>query len=503
MQSRLAALAPVLVLALLLAACGRDTSTPAPPRARTAAPPPARLSVVRLPVSATLAELQTILDREVPRTLWSIDRQEKSCVPAQRATLCLKKHDKCVFGLDHTKVTPDIGCHIIGDVTRGALRLGGSGETLTLAMPVSALVSARDIGGVLKGETATAAAEVRARIRLGIAGDWQPTARVEIDYDWAEEPGIDFLGQRIRFAGKADPKLAEVVARLERELPRQLARLKPRAEIEAAWAKAFSAIEVNHQAPPAWIRVTPQRLGLGGYRVDGGRLTLDLAAEARTETFIGPRPDDPGVTRLPPPAAIPAITGFRFHLPVTADYHELELVLGKALSKLSQKGIALPDIGTVHPAFGGPTMYGIAGGRLAVGLPIDAKSPSGLIAAKGTVWLTGKPSNQPNSEVVEFRDVAVTESGNASPSLRLLVAIARAPPLQAEIAAALGQDFSRDFGKLRAKIDRALAGKRLGDFVLDMKIAGVAHGTVFPYGEGLYLPVEVAGDAALVYAPAR
>src|SRR3546814_9855547 len=79
--------------------------------------------------------LKSALERAVPRTLWTIDRREKACVPPQRVK---------VFGKRVT-VTPPIACTIVGKVTRGALRLRGEGQEIVVDVPLHAVTSARDV----------------------------------------------------------------------------------------------------------------------------------------------------------------------------------------------------------------------------------------------------------------------------------------------------------------------------------------------------------------------
>jgi hypothetical protein len=489
------------MVASLLAGCGDRSTTDAPPRAPPSPTPAARTSIARIPVTASLADLAALAERSVPRTLWTIDRDEPKCVPAQRATLCIKQNGKCVFGLDRTKITPDIACHISGDVERGALRLTGAGDTLLLAMPVTARLNARDVGGVLKGKTASGTAEIRARIRLGMGPDWQPRGTLSLDYGWQEAPGIDFLGQRITFTGTADRKLETLIAKLERDLPARLAELGVRDAIARGWASGFTVLNVNRRNPPVWIRVSPRRLGFLGYRIAGGEVTLDLAAEALTETFVGPRPADPRQTPLPPPGATGLRPGLNFALPVVGDWHVLEAVLAKALRKLGRKGVEIPQLGRIYPRFGAPTLYATRGNRLALGLPISVTTPGAWAAAKGTVWLTARAGNTFNSPVVTFSDLDVTSAPDADAGLRTLIAIVEAPAMQAALAAALTQNFSGDLAKLRGKLDRALADKPLGDLRLRVELGEIRHGRVLPMGQGLFLPAEATGVATLRYAP--
>lgn len=500
----------LLPMTALLAACGDRTSNPAPPRLTSVSPIQPQSSTIVVPISASIADLEAQLNAEVPQTLVEIDKQTE-CVKAARVTACVVpkleckglkcRKTGCEVGLDDAKVTPDISCRIVGQVTRGPISLSGSGDVIRLAMPVSATVAARDVGGILKSETATAAAEVRAAIRLGMTGDWQPTAKVDIDYDWTEKPGISLLGARITFAGRADPELAKVIARLQARIPVELARLHPRERIDTAWRKGFTAVMLNRTNPPVWLRIAPQQLHYDGYRLDDGKLVLKLAVLAKTETFIGKRPPDPPATPLPPPSRIAADTGFRVHIPVVADYDQLEPVLARALTKLARQPVELPGVGAVKVEFGRVSIYATNGGRLAIGVAMTVTSPAGLVQARGTVWATGIPYNEPGSQRVLVRDLRIDGRGDDA-AFDVLLAVMQAPTVQAELRGGLSQDFARDYAKLLVKIDRALTEKRLGDFVLSADITGVRNGVVTPFGQGLYMPVDAEGAGTLRYAPA-
>src|SRR5262249_34711161 len=151
---------------------------------------PQQSSTIVVPISAPLAEFEAGLNRRVPAQLWSIDEPNKRCVPPQKVKVLGRR----------VNVTPLIKCDIVGQGTGGRITLGGGVNTLTISMPITARLSARNVAGVIKSETATGSAIFRATATLGIGGNWQPVAKVRIAYDWTNPPGIDFLGQRIRFA---------------------------------------------------------------------------------------------------------------------------------------------------------------------------------------------------------------------------------------------------------------------------------------------------------------
>ena len=478
-------------LALLAAGCGRNGGTPAPARDTSPADLPDRTSTIVVPVSASLAELEAGLNARVPTALWSIDRREKKCVPAQRVK---------VLGI-RAKVLPDIACRIVGQVTRGRMRLSGQGNRLILTMPVSARVSAQDIGGIIKRETATGRADVRAVVALSVDGQWQPRAKVDIAYDWTDPPGVDVLGQRIRFASRADAKLQGVIARLERELPGELAKLRTRERLEGLWRQGFTSIELNREKPPAWMRVSPRKLGFGGYQVRGGRLEMVLAAEALTETFVGDRPPDPQPTPLPPPSKHLGDKGLRFFIPVLADFRQLEPVVQRALRKRAAKGIDLAGIGPVDAEFGKVTIYATAGGRLAVGVEAKAKARRGVLPeTKGDVWLTGIPYNEPNSQRVRVRDLRLTGSTDRE-TVNLLINLFLDPTVLGDLQNSLTEDFAPDYNRVLAAARRAVSERREGDFVLSSDIRDVKTGLLTVTGQGLFLPVEAEGTASIRYDP--
>lgn len=477
-------------LPLLLAGCDQQVGNAAPPKVTGNVTMPEQASTIVVPIVADLDQLERGLDRRMPHTLWSINRHLKQCVKAKRVDL----------GIGKVTLTPDLGCRIVGTVTRGRMQIGGSGEQLIVTLPIQARVAVRDLAGVA-GETATGSANVRAIGRLSVVGDWQPTARVQLTYDWTKPPGVDLLGQRITFTDEADKELKSVIAKLERDLPQELAQLQLRRQLDAVWRRSFTAIQLSRRNPPVWMRVAPRRLGYGGYRIEGRQLRLTLRADALTQSFVGQRPTDPPPVPLPPPSPTIGQPGLHFFIPVLADYAQLEPVVQRTLRKLAARGISLQGIGPVNAQFGRVTVYATTGGRLAIGVHAKVKAPESSIAsAEGEAWLVARPYNEPGSQLVRARDIEFATKTN-SPLVDLLAALFADPTVRAGIATGLEHDFAPDYRKLLGKVQRAIGERQEDEFLLRAHVTNVRNGRITATGAGLFMPVAAEGEAQILYRP--
>lgn len=476
-----------------LTACDRQTEVAPPPRASDKAPSPTQKSLIAVPINANTASLKQALERAVPRTLWTINQRERACVQPQRVKVFGKK----------VKVTPPIACTIVGQVTRGPLRLRGEGSEIVVDVPLRATIAARDVGGVLKGETATGAAMAHARIRIELTPDWRTEGKARISYGWTRAPGIDFLGRRITFTDQADAKLKPVVAGVEHEVTREIAKIDIRKQAADVWRQSFTSLELNRENPPVWMRVTPQRILYGGYQVEGQRMNLNLGLEAITETFVSGRPANPAPTLLPRLVREIPKPHLDVRVPVIADYAQLQPVVDRALAKRSKRPFVLPKLGSMMVKFGKSTIYGAEGGRVAVGVDVEAKLEMRSGApTRGRIWMTAIPANKPGSAEVHFTDLVINGDTDGVGG-DLLILLGRSEGFAPLIADALTQNFTNDLGKLQGKIKRAVDQRREGAFVIRTRVDRFETGEIKAYGNGLYLPVRMIGGASVDYRPVR
>ena len=479
--------ASALLAIALLAGCSKKEEFTPPPRADDAIETPPQDSVIAVPISADLSSLAARLERELPRQLWSISRDNTVCIPSRRVKVAFVRIK-----------TPKIKCDIRGTVTRGPMTINGRGKDILVTMPLHAVVRAQDIAGILKQETASADARVNAVINITLDKQWNPQGKVNIRYGWTDAPHIDFLGQRIEFADAVDVKLKGVVSQLERTLPHELEKLQLRSQVERLWGKAFTSLQLNEKNPPVWMRITPQSLQYGGYTLNGKSLHLSLGLKARTETFVGDRPPDPEKVPLPQRAALSQKPGrLVLFVPVVADYGQLEPVIERALAKRAGQPFNVPPVGDLMVKISKVETYGSTYGRVAVGVTFSATPVSGKLGtAIGTVWLAGVPVNAENSREVTFQNVAITGDTDRR-GANLLLKLANTPAFSQTIATALAQNFEKDYDDLMGKVSRAIAHKREGDLLIRATLDDVKTGQLRAAGQGVYLPVWGTGTARI------
>lgn len=490
MPNRASAPMVALLAAALLTGCGGWRDEGRPPRTDDAITIKPQASLVSVPIEAELGDLARALEQRVPRELWRINEPQQTCVASMGVDLGIA-----------TLKTPQIKCDIVGEVTRGPIRVAGSGKELRFSFPITAVVRAEDIGGVLKRETATAKAMAHAVVRIDLAKDWSPRGTVKLSYEWLAEPHVEFLGRTILLTKPAERELAPVIARLERELPGELGRIGIQRQVQQAWASAFTSVVLNEHNPEVWMRITPRALQYGGYEVTNGRLRLRLGMRALTETYVGHRPRPRPATPLPPMQPLDAKPGeLAFFLPVFADYRALEPVLVRALRRRSQRPFMVPGLDPVDATFKSVKIYGTTGGRIAVGLTFSAQERGTTGPTSGTVWMTGKPVNAEDSRRVGFTDFGVTGTTDMTGG-DLILDMINAPGVAPMIADLLAQNFERDYAELLGKVDRAIAAKRTGDVIIHAELQRAKTGQLQAAGAGLYLPVWANGTASVTIVP--
>ena len=470
----------------------RITDYPIPERVTTTPDfAPAR-SILSTQIGIPIERVRLGLESDISRDLWSIDRHLRECVPRQ---------DIGILGVQIAR-TPRVSCDVVGDVRRGSFLLEGRGNRLTARFPINATVRVENIGGVIARETATATAWIEVTARLGIDPQWRPSPDIDIEYSWVDEPGVDFLGQRIRFTNEADNELAEVIRQIEASLEREISSLDIRSEVESLWAQGFAIENLSRENPPVWLRLTPKSAGVGSLQANSRQVSVNVQIEALTEIFVGDSPERPEAGPLPANIPTSGPAGVTATLPVLADYSEVEPVVLRALRRLSDRGIAVDDLGRLDVAFEGVTIYATTENRIALGITATVE-PVGNFTGRfwgvssGEIWLTAEPVTEAGSEVVSVRNLQVF--GDMDSDIGdLLVRFVQSEEVRAEIEAALVEDFRADYEMVIEKARNGIRSVMVGNVELRLDLATIHHGPIQVTSLGLFMPVEATGAARVI-----
>ncbi|WP_157785550.1 DUF4403 family protein [Sinorhizobium fredii] len=486
--------------AIGLVACNPwSTSYDVPPKTEDAVHAKSKTSAIVIPISAKLVDLQERLNSEVPSVLYAVNENRDACVPAKWAKYCLipRPFGGCIQEAK-TQITPAIDCHLKGSVTRGKITLGGSGDMLSMNMPVKVEVTAKGRGEIGKNiqETADGTATVAVTLKFDLDEDWQPSAAVTAKHTWDKTIGIDILGFRITFADKVDPKIEEALQSLQGKIPEMLAKLNLKEQAANAWSKGFDTFRVNEK-PDVWVRFSPEAIGYSGYSiVPDGDILVSVMAKGKTETFVGEKPQGGPTQPLPKLVRQLPNPGFEFYLPISVDYSILEDSVGKTLKLGQVQTFDVPDVGKIEATFQKVQVYQTKDNAIAIGLTAVADPPTGFLDTSGTIWLTGKfdVDNEAKKLSVNKLDVYGETDNN---TVDLLISLARFGPINEELRKGVSYNFSREYEKGMVEANKFLRRQVSDDFYFDGKLDNVTADGLSGGPTGVILGFSALGSGEL------
>lgn len=510
----------VCTLAFVVSGCTRDASNAAPPRLNENVPFEARSSVITMPISVSLAQLEDTLNQKVPKELYKLDEDKEDCTPDVEQCLVPKLvHDGSTCGLSvfghcklwlprikksgcvagQLKIIDGLDCHLKGTVSRGNILVRGDQRTLSVSVPIAASVTASDLGGSGDNihETANGSINASADVSFDVDENWNPSVVFNPTYGWDERFGVDILGIRITLGSKVEPKLNEALEQIKTTLPTHLVNLGLKEKASDAWQRTSKPVRI-HENPDIWLRLTPERVGYSGYVIENGVLSFSTMLAARTETFVGPEPASAATTPLPklerqlPPAS------FHFVLPVVANFDTVEATLGRALKFGQKQRLDVPGYGAVELTIRSADIYQTTGRRLAIGLDLEAKPEKWFSRIAGKVWLTTGILIDDQEHLVAANDMAIaSETSNAA--FDLVTALLNLPYVKNAVAGSIQYDFSAEYDRLIKDVNSRLR-MPLGEgsyFVGQISDASVKQ--VEAEGEALRMIAEIDGTGEIVF----
>lgn len=459
-----------------------------PPKTNDGALNLARSSVIVIPLTASLDDIEKRLNAEVPKTLYKVDENRDACVAAKQAKVCLLPHigGGCGKWLI-TDISPQIDCHVEGQVERGTIKLAGTGPVLSVSMPVDAKITVKGRGEVGKNiqSTATGSITATASAKVEIDENWRPTTQVSADYSWTNRIGVDVLGFRITFASKVDPKIEEAIESFKQKLPALLAALDLKSQAEKAWAQGFATIQMS-TAPDTWLQFTPTGVGYSGISVEGRTLRLRIMASGQVATFVGKKPPDPSKAPLPPLSRKLPEPGFTFEVPLIADYASLISIAKSVLKFGEAQTVEVPQVGKVKATIRNVAIHQTTNQKLAIGVTVDAETPGSWFDTRGTIWMTAGIIVDNQQKRIKVDKLTVYSQTDNAP-VDLLVSLVQFDPVNQAIRKAIEYDYSADYAKMIQQANAALRRQVSDDFFVlgKMDSADVRDIAVLPDALGI------------------
>lgn len=442
-RSRSALLPPL--LALSLAGCSPEDISSAEPIVENAAPTlPSRPSVVVVPISVALADLQAALEKAAPQSEAG-SRPDPIGNPVVDDTLTWE-----------FRRTP-ISVAAQGDKLAASTSIGG-----VVRVQGSVRLIRGDLGRLLGGLNPT---NVPFSAHADLSAEAILTAAPVLNANWTVNPrltgtarvteasipiaGVTSLSVRGEVQPKLDEKVAQLVARLN-------ARISADDGLRKAAARAWADLCRSHpiSAPGAtgaklFLSVEPVAAHALPPRVEGDRLTLTVGVTAATR--LGDTETPPACAPLPDIAPATA-EGLALDVPISLGYP----TLSNALTEEARRKPVRTADGAFELAVGKVTL-GPAGSEVIASVELKGSEKRWFGASyAGTVHLRAVPSYDPGSRILKLSALRLDTGSDASLSRHGATARLIAPLVIALVGSEISHSLASDLDRANLKVRQAI-----------------------------------------------
>lgn len=498
-------------LALLFSSEALANSLLEPPPHSVIAEPlplPKTESVAVLTAFAPYASIRAIGDAEIPASISFVGDGSIACMDLPRVVgghaghhtecrnvlgkkVCIDVPDFTAPHLETTKACADY--HWDAILTKdGPLGAEQSGEAVRLRLPLHVTGHAGvkgDLAGILSlnGNSIDARLAPAADVKLDMGTDWCPVVKASASGRWVESASVEIVGKNCLSlplgsfghkdlcAGPVNLGLADVLNKtldahrgdMERKAAEAIRCDDVKSRITSIWRPIAIKIPMG-DALPLYLNVVPRNAAFSGLIAgsDGVRLTVRLNAA----TSVGVQPPSSEPLPLPPLERIAVgDDGVRVSVGLDTPYELIRQQLGAHLT--GREFSRSTPLGDVTVNVEEVDVYA-SGDSVALGLRVDAQGPTGMLDAKGWVYLSGKPVVAGDGTVLAITDLKY------SAVLDNLFWKYSQPLFENEILSELGArarfDLSSKIAELSARIAAAVAGAGAKGLTLsasDTKIA--------------------------------
>jgi hypothetical protein len=386
----------IMAAAALVGACGRSDISERPPvdNGATATPVATQPSTIGALVAIPLDQAIQAANAALPRT-YSQD--------------WINGPDACAdLGL--------LGKHCAGtkykyNVARGEIAIAPVG---TNAVKLSVDVSLDGQGGFrgdgakllkLDAKNFDAAAKVDIVLTPKIGQDWCPTIEVVPSYNWTRNPRVEIVSRvNVDVSGKVNDAIKDKIPQITQAVQGSINCTQLKSQLASVYGKRTFPVEVT-PSQNLHVNVEPLDFAFSGFNIDTQAIRLAAMLTAKVE--LSGAAITPSTLPLPPlkTIGVSAPPRIAIAVPLRAPFALLQTEAQKLVSGKTFEGDT--PAGRVKATVSKVEIYPTSGGRIAVGIDLDAKLPGKFLDTKGTVFVVGTPVTE-GKTVVRFKDPTFT-----------------------------------------------------------------------------------------------
>lgn len=262
---------------------------------------------------------------------------------------------------------------------------------------------ARALG--LDAKNFDAAAKVDIVLTPKIGPDWCPTIDVVASYNWTNNPRVEIVSRvNVDVSGQVNDAIGGKIPQISQAVQGSINCAQFKSQLASVYGNRTFPVEVT-PGQNLHVNVEPLDFGFSGFNIDAEKIRLAALLTAKIE--LSGAPISPSTLPLPPLKTIEVSAPPRIAiaLPLRAPFSLLQseaqkLVGGKTFEGDTPAGMVKATVSKVD-------IYPTSGGRIAVGIELDAKLPGKFLDTKGTVFVVGTPVME-GKTVVRLKDPTFT-----------------------------------------------------------------------------------------------
>lgn len=448
----------VVPLIVVLTACARSAEPAQPqPPVRQIAPPPPEISVITVPVRASLAPLAAEIEARVPRKF--------------------------------TDTTRERGIDVRHEVTRDRIRLnmigGGLHASTTAKYAIEACRGRFPCISCGFGEPRR-----EAQITMHSSFTWDPSWRLRsrtrlLPVNYARPCEVTWLEIDVtrRFiAPVVEKQLGAAAAIIDRNVPALTA---IRSEAEQIWAAIQEPAALG---PRTWLLLEPIDVALSPISGAGMSVTTTLLLRTRTRVVLGEKPAV-SLKPLPPLSSSGAATSaLRVPVDLEVPYDEASRLMSAELVGKQYRIAGNPL--RVESVKIGPANEG----RLLVEAMIDYRGGP-LRNYRGAIYLEGTPHFDPATSHVTFPDLEYSLDPNRRGFIARIVDRAAHEPIRDTLRTHARFHLRPHLDRFRSEVTRALTRQLAPGVQLRGRADAIEPVAVTPLSSGISIRIVATGSA--------